>query len=146
MNVSFFSDLLSSISERGRGLIGLSRGDEHARASVADIVKLSRELISRRGEASGDALARIILDRYASLPQKDRFAFLIHVAGDFGSDEAAIEQAIDSYRKTPSRAAAHALHEAAEPKPRGPTRASRNDGMACRARSPSRATRLFVRR
>ena len=116
MNVSFFSDLLSSISERGRGLIGLSRGDEHARASVADIVKLSRELISRRGEASGVALARIILDRYASLPQKDRFAFLIHVAGDFGSDEAAIEQAIDSYRKTPSRAAAHALHEAAEPK------------------------------
>ena len=116
MNVSFFSDLLSSISERGRGLIGLSRGDEHARASVADIVKLSRELISRRGEASGVALARIILDRYASLPQKDRFAFLIHVAGDFGSDEAAIEHAIDSYRKTPSRAAAHALHEAAEPK------------------------------
>ena len=116
MNVSFFSDLLSTISERGRGLIGLSRGDEHARASVADIVKLSRELISRRGEASGVALARIILDRYASLPQKDRFAFLIHVAGDFGSDEAAIEHAIDSYRKTPSRAAAHALHEAAEPK------------------------------
>jgi len=116
MNVSFFSDLLSSISERGRGLIGLSRGDEHARASVADIVKLSRELISRRGEASGVALARIILDRYASLPQKDRFAFLIHVAGDFGSDEAAIEQAIDSYRKTPSRAAAHALHDAAEPR------------------------------
>ena len=62
MNVSFYSDLLSSISERGRGLIGLSRGDEHARASVADIVKLSRELISRRGEASGVALARIILD------------------------------------------------------------------------------------
>ena len=116
MNVSFFSDLLSTISERGRGLIGLSRGDEHARASVADIVKLSGELISRRGEASGVALARIILDRYASLPQKDRFAFLIHVAGDFGSDEAAIEHAIDSYRKTPSRAAAHALHEAAEPR------------------------------
>ncbi|MFL5035677.1 MAG: MCD, Malonyl-CoA decarboxylase MCD, partial [Microvirga sp.] len=80
MNVSFFSDLLSSISERGRGLIGLGRGDEHARASVADLVKLSHELISRRGEASGVALARVILDRYASLPQKDRFAFLIHIA------------------------------------------------------------------
>ena len=116
MNVSFFSDLLSSISERGRGLIGFGRGDEPVRASVADLVKLSHELISRRGEASGVALARIILDRYSSLPQKDRFAFLIHIAGDFGSDEAAIEHAIDAYRKTPSRAAAHALHDAAEPK------------------------------
>ena len=117
MNVSFFSDLLSTISERGRGLIGLGRGDDHhARASVADLVRLSHELISRRGEASGVALARIILDRYASLPQKDRFAYLIHVAADFGSDEAAIEGAIEAYRRTPSRAAAHALHDAAEPK------------------------------
>jgi malonyl-CoA decarboxylase len=116
MNVSFFSDLLSTISERGRGLIGLARGDEHGRASVADLVKLSHELISRRGEASGVALARIILDRYSSLPQKDRFAFLAEAAGEFGSDEEAIERAIDSYRKTPSRAAAHALHGAAEPK------------------------------
>jgi malonyl-CoA decarboxylase len=116
MNVSFFSDLLSTISERGRGLIGLGRGEEHARATVADLVKLSHELISRRGEASGVALARIILDRYSSLPQKDRFAYLIHIAADFGSDEDAIEQAVDSYRKAPTRAAAHALHEAAEPK------------------------------
>jgi malonyl-CoA decarboxylase len=116
MNVSFFSDLLSTISERGRGLIGLARGEEHARATVADLVKLSNELISRRGEASGVALARIILDRYSSLPQKDRFAYLIHIAADFGSDEDAIERAVESYRKAPTRAAAHALHEAAEPK------------------------------
>src|SRR3712207_4197210 len=116
MNVSFFSDLLSTISERGRGLIGLSRGDDHARASVTDLVKLSHELISRRGEASGVALARVILDRYSSLPQKDRFAFLAYVAGEFGSDEAAIERAIESYRTMPLRAAVRALHIAAEPK------------------------------
>jgi malonyl-CoA decarboxylase len=116
MNVSFFSDLLASISERGRGLIGLGRGDEHARASVADLVRLSHELISRRGEASGVALARVILDRYMSLPQKDRFAFLAHVAAEFGSDEPAIERAIEAYRQTPSRITVSALHHAAEPK------------------------------
>lgn len=116
MNVSFFSDLLATISERGRGLIGLGRGDDHARASVTDLVKLSQELISRRGEASGVALARIILDRYSSLPQKDRFAFLAHVAAEFGSDEAAIERAIENYRTMPSRAAVGGLHVAAEPK------------------------------
>jgi malonyl-CoA decarboxylase len=116
MNVSFFSDLLSTISERGRELIGLGRGEEAGRASVADLLKLSQELISRRGEASGVALAGVILDRYSSLPQKDRFAFLAQVAVEFGSDESAIEQALESYRKSRSRAAAHALHEAAEPK------------------------------
>ena len=116
MNVSFFSDLLASISERGRGLIGLGRADEHARASVADLTRLSHELISRRGEASGVALARVILDRYMSLPQKDRFAYLAHVAAEFGSDEPAIERAIEAYRQTPSRTSVSALHHAAEPK------------------------------
>ena len=75
MNVSFFSDLLSDDLRARPRADRASRGDEHARASVADIVKLSRELISRRGEASGVALARIILDRYASLPQKDALRF-----------------------------------------------------------------------
>ena len=146
MNVSFFSDLLSTISERGRGLIGLSRGDDHARASVADLVRLSHELISRRGEASGVALARIILDRYASLPQKDRFAYLIHVAADFGSDEAAIEGAIETYRRAPSRAAAHALHEAAEPKsPKRPICMSAYAGSATKAApTPARRPRPWL--
>ncbi len=116
MNVSFFSDLLTTISERGRGLIGLGRNGDGGPANVADLVRLCGDLMSRRGEASGVALARIILDRYGSLAQKDRFSFLRQVADRFGPDETAIAQAIEAYRTAPSRAAANALHAASEPK------------------------------
>jgi malonyl-CoA decarboxylase len=114
--ISFLGDLLQTITERGRGLIGLAREEELARAGVSELVKLSEGLISRRGEASGVALARMILDRYATLSQRDRFAFLRRTAERFGSDDAAIETAIAAYREHPSRASLSALHAAAEPK------------------------------
>jgi malonyl-CoA decarboxylase len=116
MAISFLGDLLQTISERGRGLIGLSRGEGLARATVSDLLKLSEELISRRGEASGVALARMILDRYASLAKEDRFAFLTRVSDRFGSDDVAIERAIAAYREAPSRTSLGALHAAAEPR------------------------------
>lgn len=116
MAISFLGDLLQSISDRGRGLMGLGRGDALARVGVAELVKLSGELISRRGEASGVALARMILDRYASLLKEDRHAYLLQVAERFGADDVGIERAIAAYRETPSRMALGALHAAAEPR------------------------------
>ena len=117
-SISFLGDLLGTITERGRDLIGLGRADAEAvaRAGSAELVRLCSDLISRRGEASGVALARLILDRYAALPRADRAAFLARVADAFGSDEARIERAIAAYRETPSRAALGELHRAAEPK------------------------------
>ncbi len=113
--ISFLGDLLQSISDRGRGLIAFGR-DDPAKASVADVVKLCEDLISRRGEASGVALARIILDRYDSFSGPDRHEFLRRIALDFGADHAAVESAIAAYGKAPSRAALGRLHEAAEPR------------------------------
>ncbi len=113
--ISFLGDLLQSISDRGRGLIAFGR-DDPAKASVADVVKLCEDLISRRGEASGVALARIILDRYESFSGLDRHEFLRRIALDFGADHAAVESAIAAYGKAPSRAALGRLHEAAEPR------------------------------
>lgn len=116
MGISFLGDLLQSISDRGRGLMGLSRADALARVGLDDLLKLSEELISRRGEASGVALARMILDRYASLLKEERFAFLTKVAERFGSDDLAIERAIAAYREMPTRTTLGALHAAAEPR------------------------------
>ncbi|MFH6782110.1 MULTISPECIES: malonyl-CoA decarboxylase [Methylobacterium] len=113
--ISFLGDLLQSISDRGRGLIAFGRGDL-AKASVAEVVKLAEDLISRRGEASGVALARIILDRYESFSRADRHDFLRRIALDFGADHAAVASAIAAYGKAPSRAALGRLHEAAEPR------------------------------
>jgi malonyl-CoA decarboxylase len=114
MNVSFFSDLLATISERGRGLMGLGRGTDEV--GVEGLLKSCRDLLSRRGEASGVALARAILDRYESLPRPERYAFLTAVADAFGVDEAALARALDAYRAAPSRTAAGTLHAAAEPR------------------------------
>ena len=114
--ISFFGDLLQTISDRGRDLVGLGRGDIAARAGATDLARLCDDLISRRGEASGVALARAILDRYANLLAAERHEFLRAIALDFGADHRAVDAAITAYLAHPSRARLGTLHEAAEPR------------------------------
>jgi malonyl-CoA decarboxylase len=114
--ISFLGDLIQTISDRGRDLIGLTRTDLARTANPADLARLCEDLISRRGEASGVALARLILDRYAAFPLDERLAFLELVATEFGADHAAVDAAIAAYRAEPTRARLGLLHEAAEPR------------------------------
>jgi malonyl-CoA decarboxylase len=114
--ISFFGDLLQTISDRGRDLISFGRGDLAARANAAELVKLCDDLISRRGEASGVALARLILDRYATFGTDERHAFLRLIAVEFDADHDAVDAAIQAYRSDPTRARLGHLHEAAEPR------------------------------
>ena len=61
MNNAFFSDLLTSISERGRTL--LRRGGSPQEKPDADgLIRLCESLLSGRGEASGTAMAREVPD------------------------------------------------------------------------------------
>jgi malonyl-CoA decarboxylase len=53
---AFFSDLLSTISERGRTL--LRRGaSSDSRQDASELLELCEALLSGRGEASGTAMA-----------------------------------------------------------------------------------------
>jgi len=113
--ISFLGDLIQTISDRGRELISFGRGDL-ARAGAAELLQLCEDLISRRGEASGVALGRLILDRYAVIPQEERLAFLKLIAAEFDADHEAVDQAIAAYRADPTRARLGLLHEAAEPR------------------------------
>ena len=80
VNVSFLQELLITVAEQGRGLIpwSLRTSDpEH------DIRGLAKALVSVRGEASGVALARQILECYRALSQDQRrefFRFLAEIA------------------------------------------------------------------
>ena len=69
-NTSFFQDLLGSIAERGRALVDRSatppEGRRGRRPGIAG--EPCRALLSGRGEASGVALARQLLDLYAASP------------------------------------------------------------------------------
>jgi len=107
---SFFNELLQQLSERGRAMLGLAR-DAAARG---DIVELSEHLLSGRGEASGVALAKAVLDSYANAPTATRLAFLTALAERFGADPQKVEEAIQAYREKPSAATLHRLHTAAE--------------------------------
>ncbi len=54
---TFLGDLIDTLTERGRALLG-RKGDRDAIPQV-DLIALSELLLSRRGEASGVALAHI---------------------------------------------------------------------------------------
>jgi malonyl-CoA decarboxylase len=108
---SFLNELLQTLGDRGRGFLGRSR----AAPATESLVSLGEQLLSGRGEASGVALASLLLESYAAAPPKTRLAFLTALAEKFGADPAKVEAAIAAYREAPSQVSLHALHMAAEP-------------------------------
>jgi len=117
VNASFFGELLQSIAERGRALIDRTRERrESAEQRSASLVELCEELLSGRGEASGVALAREILQRYAELTSGPRIAFFEALATRFGPDHGKLESAIAVWRAKPSDDTAAQVHRAAEPR------------------------------
>jgi malonyl-CoA decarboxylase len=117
MNTSFFGELLQAISDRGRVLIDRRRGRRDSPAETTkNLADLCEELLSNRGEASGVALAREILMRYADLTIGPRIAFFEALATRFGVDRDRIEAAMAAWQSTSPDAAAADLHAATEPR------------------------------
>ena len=115
MNNAFFSDLLSSISERGRTLLRRV-GSSEAKPDGAELIALCEALLSGRGEASGTAMAREVLDRYHTLDDAERLAFFETLTRDFGPDREKLAEAIENWRAQPSDEDASDLHFASEPR------------------------------
>jgi malonyl-CoA decarboxylase len=117
VNTSFFGDMLQSIAERGRALIERTRDRrEVIEQRSANLVQLCEDLLSGRGEASGVALAREILTRYAELKTGPRIAFFEALASRFGPDRTRLSAAATAWLATPSDGTASSLHRAAEPR------------------------------
>jgi malonyl-CoA decarboxylase len=114
-NNAFFSDLLASISERGRTLLRRASTPDDRR-DASDLIELCDALLSGRGEASGTALAREVLDRYQDLDETGRRSFFAGLARNFGPDRERLAQAIETYRAQPNDADASDLHFASEPR------------------------------
>jgi malonyl-CoA decarboxylase len=124
MSTSFFHDMLGSIADRGRALIERSttrsttdRSERTAQKtrSPEDLEALCRDLLSGRGEASGVALARQILDLYASLAVEQRLDFFRLLAHDFDPDQQQLRSAWASYDQAPNPGSLQALLRAVEP-------------------------------
>ncbi len=115
MNNAFFSDLLTSISERGRTLLRRG-GPPNGKQDASDLIKLCEAVLSGRGEASGTAMAREVLDRYRHLDEAGRLSFFEALVRHYGPDREKLAQAIESWRAQPSDDDAGDLHFASEPR------------------------------
>src|SRR6185369_5586308 len=115
MSTSFFSEMLNSITERGRALLDRTRDHRgNAAAHSESLAELCEQLLTGRGEASGVALAEEILDKYAALTTGPRIAFFEALANRFGPDRARLDAAIATWQAAPSDKTAAEIHSAAE--------------------------------
>src|SRR5213075_2571242 len=112
---AFFSDLLTSISERGRTLLRRA-GSSEPKRDGAELVELCEALLSGRGEASGTAMAREVLDFYHELDAGARLEFFQELARHYGPDREKLAEAIAAWREQPSDDDASDLHFASEPR------------------------------
>jgi malonyl-CoA decarboxylase len=114
-NNAFFSDLLASISERGRTLLRRA-GSSQATQDASGLMELCEALLSGRGEASGTAMAREVLDRYHDLDEAGRLAFFDTLTRHYGPDREKLAHAIETWRAQPNDDDASDLHFASEPR------------------------------
>ena len=116
MASAYFSDLLASIADRGRSLLGLAEPEQDPARRAASLVELCEQLLSGRGEASGAALAREVLERYVTLDEPARRSFFAALGTRFGADREKLAAAVAAFSKSGSEGHAADLHFMAEPR------------------------------
>ncbi len=110
---SYWADLIQSVADRGRLLVGYPRA---AGTGAHALLPLADALLSGRGEASGAALAQQLLAAYAVLPLPDRQAFLRDAARRYGPDLAVLARAALAFAQNPSLEGVAEVQRAAEPR------------------------------
>ena len=113
---AFFSDLVSSIAERGRTLLRLKTWPTDAAGQAGSLIDMCRALLTGRGEATGVAIAAEVLTRYRTLDAEARRGFFASLADDFGPDHDALTKAIEKWKAKPDDRTAADLHYASEPR------------------------------
>lgn len=107
------AELFETLTERGRRLIrGRDGGTE--RPQPPELSELAEALLSRRGEASGVALARGLLQAFDHADAEARQGFLNVLGARFGPDPQAIRAALAAAERDPS--ALEDLHAVSEPR------------------------------
>ena len=113
---ALFSDLFTSITERGRSWIGRRPIVDETVASPDRFVERCEALLSGRGEASGTALAAELIARYEALDTDGRHAVFRALLDRFGPDKAKLSALSKQWLTEQSDAVAGELHFASEPR------------------------------
>ena len=111
MNVSFLQDLMNTVAEQSRALLpkALFGG-----GTEDNIEALSRALMSGRGEASGVAIARQLLNRLHTASKDQHAAFFTYLADELQPDAIAVSAAAKAYLNAPGETTLLALRQATE--------------------------------
>jgi malonyl-CoA decarboxylase len=88
--------VIDSVADRGRDLLHL-RGSSKGPGGIE---KLCRALLSEKGEASGTALAREVVNHYRAMDNDERLAFFEMLYARFGPDEEGIIRAADEFKES----------------------------------------------
>ena len=110
--LSLFQDLLTTISERGIGLLGPTPGNT---PTVESLIELCDILISNRGEASGVAYARRVLRGYRLLNDELCLEFYRALASRYHPNVDEVKEACDAYIKDQTAGSLAELLQAAAP-------------------------------
>ena len=81
-----------------------------------DLIALCHAVLSRRGEATGLALAGSVVSSWHGLKPSDHLGFFQRLIVEFGPDQGRLNQAIADYQASLDDASAMSLHQAAEAK------------------------------
>ena len=103
------TDLVTRLTEAGRSLKG-SESTENIK-----IKTLCEYLVSEKGEATGLAIAREILDQFRELGNEGKLDFFLSLLNDFNSDTKALDKAFKDWKKN-GISSARSIHLASEPK------------------------------
>jgi malonyl-CoA decarboxylase len=110
MPSSMLDQLWTSIADAGRDLVRNRLGGRRR----TTIQALCRDLLSTRGEASGAALARELVEAYRTMTDAERLGFFTMLAQDYAADPARIEAAIEAWRQDPGPSTVQALRRVCE--------------------------------
>ncbi len=112
---------ISTLPERAGGWLTRLWGNLAARSRTLRerrvqqwLAQASETLYSEISEASGVALARRILERYARLSPDEKLDYLLLLATRFSTDTDRLDAAIAAYQASPAPTTAQQLHAAAE--------------------------------
>jgi len=81
-----------------------------------DLISQCHAVLSRKGEATGLALAGSVVASWHALDASEHLAFFRSLIEEFGPDRARLDQAIMDYQSSNDESFAMALHQAAEAK------------------------------
>jgi malonyl-CoA decarboxylase len=81
-----------------------------------DLIAQCHAVLSRKGEATGLALAGSVVASWHALDESEHLAFFRSLIEEFGPDRARLNQAIADYQSSNDETFAMALHQAAEAK------------------------------